>query len=119
NDASMPPARVLINEWMAANTAALLDPTYGSYSDWFELFNSDSGPVDLAGWMLDSPGTSGRFVIPAGVTVGRRGFIRIWADNKPGFTNGALHVNFKLNKDGDGISLYDPRGTLVDTVVFG
>ena len=28
-------------------------------------------------------------------------------------------MNFKLNKDGDGISLYDPRGTLVDSVVFG
>jgi hypothetical protein len=45
----------------------------------------------------------------------------VWADeepwqNRPG---GNLHVNFKLDIDGDSILLADPDGRIVDEVTFG
>jgi len=51
-----------ISEFMAANTSGLVDED-GDPSDWIELTNPDSVPVDLAGWRLtDSPANSSIWV---------------------------------------------------------
>jgi hypothetical protein len=120
NDSTPPPAPVRINEWMAGNASALSDPTFGGFPDWFELFNPSSSVVDLAGWGLsDDPGTPAKFLVPPGVSIGGRGFLLVWADNRGVLTNGELHTNFKLRSGGDEIVLSDPRGMLVDSIAFG
>jgi hypothetical protein len=120
NNPDTPPPRIWINEWMASNTRALFDETYGAYSDWFELFNASGAEVDLSGWRLsDSAQFSSAFIIPAGTTIPDRKFLLIWADNNPGLANGLLHVDFRLDRDGDDIALFDPRGMLIDRVNFG
>jgi hypothetical protein len=120
NNPAAPPPRIFINEWMASNTRSLFDVTYGAYSDWFELFNASGSEVDLGGWKLaDSLQTSRAYVIPAGVTIADRSFVLVWADDNAGLTNGYLHVDFRLDRDADDISLFDPRGTLIDRVIFG
>ena len=119
NDPSAAPAVIRINEWMAVNTT-LPDASFGGFPDWFELFNTATVPVDLAGWTLsDNLLNPARFIIPLDVTIGPRSFLLAWADDRTAFTNGDLHVNFKLDRDGDVIGLFDPRGTLVDSVAFG
>src|SRR5690606_18823594 len=44
-------ATVLISEFMASNSSTLLDGD-GESSDWIEIYNGTSSPVDLAGWHL-------------------------------------------------------------------
>lgn len=111
-----------INEWMARNSSTIADPDDGDSDDWFELYNAGSASVDLTGFRLaDSVAATSGYTIPGGYTIGARSFKLIWADSETG-QNGAgrdLHVNFKLNGDGDAIGLYAPDGTLVDGVVFG
>ncbi len=122
NIATSRPLRVFINEWMAHNRTTLTDPADGRFEDWFELFNADTAPADLSGYQLrDHLPSVSAFTIPPGTVVPPRGFLFVWADgdihqNAPG---GPLHVNFSLNRDGDGIDLVAPDGTLVNRVVFG
>ena len=100
-----------INEWGAA-------PTSGS--DWFELFNPGTQPVDLSGLYLSNDlGTPKKSAIPALSFLGAQtnAFRRFWADKNP--AAGADHVNFKLNKDGTSIGLATAAGSLIDAVQFG
>ncbi|HUS36041.1 MAG TPA: lamin tail domain-containing protein, partial [Verrucomicrobiae bacterium] len=119
NNPISPPPPIRINEWMASNTSALYDQTYAAYSDWFELFNPSENQVDLAGWRLsDSPGNPREFFIPSGVVIAPRGYLLVWADDHGTFTNGYLHTNFKIDRGGDDVALFDATGLLIDTVSF-
>lgn len=123
NNALAAPITVSINEWMAENTAFLLNPATGKYDDWFELFNPSATPADLTGYYLtDNLGNPFQYQIPAGYVVPANGFLFVWADDKTtaNSTNSpSLHVPFKLSKDGEAIGLFAPDGVPIDVVVFG
>ena len=119
--ASVPPA-IRLNEWMAANRSAVSDPADGAFDDWFELYNAGDTAVSLAGFTLtDTLTEAAKFVIPTGTFIPSRGFLLVWADEQPEQTqsSGELHVNFKLNQDGDTLALFDPGGRLIDSLTFG
>jgi hypothetical protein len=119
------PLVVFINEWMAANAGSVLDPADNDADDWFELYNPGATVADIGGcWLTDNLANkfqfqvpnNGRYVIPPG------GFLLVWADNETGqnSTNHAdLHVNFKLEKNGEAIGLFASDGALIDAVTFG
>lgn len=125
NSAALPPLPVFINEWMAANTSAsgVADPADNRFQDWFELYNPGSAPVDLEGWFLsDSVTNRFGFRIPAGYVLPRGGYLLVWADEEPDQNRPDrpdLHVDFRLNQDGEALLLSAPDGTVVDSVVFG
>jgi len=120
-----PPALVVINEWMAANTGAsgIADPADQRYQDWFELYNADSRTIDLTGWHVSDTVTNQfKFRIPAGYLLPPGGHLLVWADeetdqNAPDQAD--LHVNFKLSQEGEAIVLTRPDGTIADSVQFG
>ncbi|MCX8107599.1 MAG: lamin tail domain-containing protein, partial [Verrucomicrobiae bacterium] len=120
NLAPLPPVR--INEWMASNRAAVMDPADKAFDDWFELYNAGDDPVPLGGWWLtDSLNHPAQFVVPSGFILPPRGFLLVWADGQPAqsTTNGAIHTSFQLKKKGETIALFNPDGRLVDAVAFG
>jgi hypothetical protein len=123
NNNAAPPARVYIHEWMAANTGFLVDPTDGSFDDWFELYNPGATDIDLTGYAVsDRPATTaGRWNIPAGTIIPARGFLFLWADEDTGRngTDTFLHAGFRLSQNGEGIGLFAPDGSTVDSVTFG
>ena len=43
---------LVINEWMAVNEDALVDPEDGDFDDWIELSNPGIFSADLAGWFF-------------------------------------------------------------------
>ena len=122
NNALVAPITVSINEWMAENTGFLLDPATGKFEDWFELYNPAATPADLSGYYLtDDLNNPFQYKIPAGYVISSNGFLLVWADDKTSAntTNDlALHVPFKLSKEGEAIGLFAPDGTPIDTVVF-
>jgi hypothetical protein len=124
--AVVPPLpRVRINEWMASNGRTLVDPAdlpNLRYQDWFELYNAGSATVDLSGYTLsDQRENLALSTIPPGTTIAPGGFLLVWADEEPwqNSPGGNLHVDFKLDVDGDSIFLADPDGRVVDEVTFG
>ena len=105
------PRLLKINEWMAK-------PTKGS--DWFELFNPTSLPVELSGLFLSdlaSKLTLSRLPALSFMGAEVKGYTLLVADKSP--ANGADHVAFKLNKDGGAIYLTDKDGkTKIDSIVY-
>lgn len=123
NSLAGPNLNVFINEWMADNTATLRDPADGGFKDWFELFNAGSTPANLSGFYLGTSLENPRqFAIPAGYVVPARGRLLVWADRKPQLNqpgDAALHADFRLSANGEGIVLVAADGTVIDAVAFG
>jgi hypothetical protein len=119
------PVAIMINEWMARNSAGLTDPADNDRDDWFELYNAESFPVDLGGYYLtDTDGFSTKFRIPATgrYTIPAGGFLLVWADNETNQNNAAradLHVTFQLGGSSGIIGLFAPDGlTPVDYLSY-
>jgi hypothetical protein len=123
NNASSPPLRVFINEWMADNTVTLADPADGDYEDWFEIYNPGDATADLSGFYFGPSLTNQtKFKIPDGWTIPPHGYLLVWADDETGQNvpmRSDLHINFKLSKAGNAIGLFGADGTVVDYVAFG
>jgi len=108
--------RLALNEVVAVNGGAVLDPA-GQSADWIELHNPTDEVVDLRDWSLtDNPEAPDQHVldsleIPAG------GYLVLWADADP--TLGPDHLVFSLAGDGEALGLYAPDGTTLDLLAFG
>ena len=106
---------------MASNGSTITDEK-GNYSDWLELTNQGGQPIDIGGMYLsDKRNAPLKWQIPTGytdkTTVPPGISIVLWADGKPEL--GPLHLNFKLDKDGDALILTAADGkSLLDSVAF-
>jgi len=100
-----------INEWMA-------DPSVGE--DWFEIYNSNSKPVELSGLALsDSLSSLLKSSIPplSFIGTGSHAFQTFTADNNA--AAGGDHVEFKLSASGESLAISTASGVLIDGVSFG
>jgi hypothetical protein len=112
-DTNLPPEQVIISEFLADNDTGLRDED-ADRSDWIELYNSGSEPVNLEGWFLtDDAGDLAKWRFPS-VTLDIGHYLLVWASGKdrrdPG---GALHTNFKLSKDGSYLALVNAATNVV------
>lgn len=112
---------LVINEFMARNNSALMDE-YGQFDDWIELYNGAEKPIDIGGFFIaDETAFPNKWRIPDhqphATTIAPDGYLILWADDSP--DQGILHLNFKLNGDGEQIRLYAPNLSLIDSVTFG
>ncbi len=114
-----------INEIMAANTDTIRDgdvddpdkgSSGGAYSDWLELYNSDSQAINLTGYTLSD--SSATWIFPAS-EIPAKGYLIVWASAKDKVAKvGQLHTNFKFSSSGEAITLKAPNGSIIDSVTF-
>lgn len=104
---------IRINELMAQNAAIIMDAD-GEYSDWIEIYNPTSNPVDLSGWWLtDDHAEPMKWEFPQ-VTLPAQGYLLVFASGKNYRIAGQeLHTNFKLSKSGEFLGLYNSGLTAV------
>jgi len=77
--------------------------------EWIEIFNQNAFEIDLSGWQLtDSLGKITTFTFPNGTKINPQGFLL--------FTRPNTKITF--NNDGDGISLIQPDGKIVETINY-
>ena len=126
NTAALGLVPVVINEWMAGNSApgGYPDPADGRYSDWFELYNPNDAAINLGGYGLsDTVTPPAKWTIPANTLIAPKGFLLVWADKQTNLNGsspgGDLHADFKLSKSGSVIALTGPDGALRHSVTFG
>ena len=104
---------VRINEFMTDNQNGIRDAD-GSREDWIELYNGGTTPVSLDGWFLtDEAGNLPKWRFPAGVQMQANSYLLVWASAKNLLNIGALHTNFKLDKDGSYLALVLPDSNTV------
>lgn len=108
-------ATPVINEFAADNADGITDQD-GAHSDWIEIYNPDSTPINLENWSLtDSQTLPGKWRFPA-VTLQPGGFLVVFASGKDRKAAGAeLHTNFELSKDGEYLALISPDGQTIAT----
>jgi hypothetical protein len=101
-----------INEAVSANDGAAVD-AFGETDDFVELFNASDAPIELADFLLADPGHQVR--LPARtLSPGER--LVLWADGQP--EQGEDHLIFKLERDGEPLSLWRDGCTLVDALIL-
>ena len=111
-------SNIVINEFMAKNTTYAQDEA-GQFDDYIELRNNSSTDwINLKNWTLtDTLGIPDKWQFPDDATIVPHGYLVLWADEDGG--QGDLHVNFKLQGEGEELYLFDQFGNLVDEVIFG
>ena len=100
---------------MAANVATLPDED-GDFSDWIEILNPDSSPVNLGGWFLtDDPERLNKWSFPSTVLPSNARLL-VFASGKDRRVTGAqLHANFQISSDGEFLALVRPDGVVVSS----
>ena len=92
---------ILINEACSDNATGPVAPN-GSREDWIELRNPSSSPVSLNGLFLsDNSANPGKASLN-GQSIPANGRLLFWAAGGTGFTRS---LDFKLDKDGEGLAL--------------
>ncbi|MFC1739626.1 lamin tail domain-containing protein, partial [Planctomycetota bacterium] len=88
---------VLITELMAVNTSTLLDED-GDDSDWLEIYNAGTEPVDMNGWYLtDDEDNLTRWRFPS-VILDPCEYLVVFTSGKNRAVPGSeLHTNFELD----------------------
>ncbi len=125
DDPLTPPGTVIINEYVASNDAGLEDQD-GDRSDWLELHNRTSTSVSLAGWTLtDDPNEPDKWTFPE-VTIVTGEYMVVFASGKDITASPVivvdkvsnLHTNFKLDRGGEYLALFDADGVPQESSVF-
>jgi hypothetical protein len=64
---------------MPSNSATAIDDD-GEFSDWIELHNNSSQPIQLDGWKVsDKPDLSSAWIFPSDAVIEAGAYILLWA----------------------------------------
>lgn len=114
------PETLYINEVMASNVSDTTD-VLGDFEDWFEIYNPNSFPIDLAGYYLsDNPDIPDKWRVPENAgslsVIPAQGYKIFFADTDTEIAWN--HTNFRLNGNlGEWLILRGPDGfTIIDQI---
>lgn len=114
---------LFVNEIMPTNLSCCADTDGGinEFDDWFEIYNSGTNPINVAGmYVSDDPADPFKYKIPntnsSQTTIQPNGFLVFWADEQG--TQGVRHTNFKLASTGESVGLYYIDGRKIDEKNF-
>ncbi len=108
--------QVVINEFSAANFNTFTDQ-FGDDSDWIELYNSGSSPVNISGYHLsDRFAKPMKWEIPSGTIIDAGQYMLFWASGKD-LSGAEMHTNFKITQTNgiEAVLFTDPSGTIIDS----
>lgn len=107
-------SQVYINEIMSSNRNSIKDVD-GEHSDWIELFNSGDQSINLGGYYLSDNDSDLKIWTFPNVILNSGEYLLVYASGKNKIaTNGELHTNFKISKNGEPIIFSDKNGTIID-----
>ncbi|MBZ0257650.1 lamin tail domain-containing protein, partial [bacterium] len=108
-------AQIQINELLTSTDQTTPD---GTPLEWIELRNAGDAAVDLTGYSLsDELLIPYKWLLPS-VTLQPNAFLLIYTTGLNQYGQDEYHANFRLDKDGETISLTAPNGVLEDRVSY-
>jgi len=110
---------IFINEVLADNYFINVDDDFSTFSDWIELANISSGAINIGGYFItDNIDDTTKWQIPSNTNIPAGGFMLFWCDAED-YIGDALHTNFRLDKTGEQLLLFNENKLLVDSLTFG
>ena len=107
-----------INEFMASNATTICD-SFGSYSDWIELYNSTDTDMDISGFGIsDNLSQPMKYRFPDGSTIAAKGYLVVFCSGNEGMQNGELHAPFGLRSYGEDVVIANRAGRIIDSYSF-
>lgn len=107
-----------INEFMASNATTICD-SFGSYSDWIELYNSTDTDMDISGFGIsDNLSQPMKYRFPDGTTIAAKGYLVVFCSGNAGMQNGELHAPFGLRSYGEDVVIANRAGRIIDSYSF-
>src|SRR5262249_18036966 len=104
------PDSLVLNEVLAWNVGGARDEE-GKAEDWVAIHSRGSAEASLDGMYLsDDLVEPPRWALPAGA-LPPGGRLLIWCDGQP--NQGPLHASFKLDREGEGVGLFQEKEGLV------
>lgn len=131
--------KLYFNEFLASNVTSNVDRDFGAFSDWIELYNAGDKAIDIGCYYLTNDlKDSTKWQIPDSTFLEPGGFKLFWADGKDKIPNDTIemikydfdlrsrceiilknfHLNFRLNKNGGEIGLFNPDRKKIDVVSY-
>jgi len=87
-------------------------------SDWVEVFNSGTEPVDMSGWGLsDDPDDPFKFRFPDRAWLNSGWYVVVRLEDEPA-ARGELSADFSLKKNGEYVGLAQASGDVVSSVQY-
>lgn len=111
---------IYVTEIVSRNKTLIYDKD-GDSSDYIELYNAGETDVALHGWFLsDKEDKAKKYSFPD-VTIKAGEYLVVFCSGKDILDeeSGEIHTNFKLDGDGEVISLVSNEGILISLVEFG
>ena len=104
---------IVISEFMAVNDRTLSDED-GDFSDWIEIHNTGTVPLNLGGWYLsDDRYNPEKWRLPS-ILLEAQDYLVLFASSKNRTApNAELHTNFGLQSQGGYLALIGPNGRTV------
>lgn len=107
-----------INEFMASNATTICD-SFGSYSDWIELYNSTDTDMDISGFGIsDNLAQPMKYRFPDGTKIAAKGYLVVFCSGNEGMQNGELHAPFGLRSYGEDVVIANRAGRIIDSYSF-
>jgi hypothetical protein len=115
----IPSPTLYINEVLSVNVSDAIDEA-GQTEDWFEIYNPNNFPVNLAGYYIsDNLENPRKWQVPffdaGATTIPANDWILFWADEDQ--SQGITHTSFRLNNSSESLRLTTPDGiSVVDQI---
>ncbi|MEZ6119902.1 MAG: lamin tail domain-containing protein [Pirellulaceae bacterium] len=102
----------IISEFQATNASTIQDGN-GDYSDWIEITNRSSDPMNLVGWYLtDDANDLTQWQFPDLQLPGNDQVLVFASGDDAPDAAGNVHTNFRLSGGGEYLALVKPDGTI-------
>lgn len=104
--------QIVINEIMSSNYSTIPDAE-GDFPDWIELYNADTIPINLGGYVISDDDFSEGWTFPF-YQMQPGEFLLVFASAKDTLIGSEWHTNFKISLSGEDLMLYLPDQTEID-----
>lgn len=111
--------QLLINEVSASSNTVVLADDNGKDQDWLEIFNASASPVNASlFYITDNASVPLKWNLP-NVIIAANGFMRVYCSGENRITGSYYHSNFKLNRPGDQVFIFNASSVQIDNLTFG
>lgn len=112
-------SQLVINEVSSSCGTNILMDDNGNNQDWVEIYNPTSSPVLASNFYITNKTTSPlKWKLP-NINIAPGGFMLVYCSEENRITGTFYHSNFKLDRAGDKIYIYNSSSFLIDGQTFG